>query len=110
MASTFSRKLSRNGGTSLTAVGSYTVPASTTTVVIGLSVSNTTGNQIKVSATLNDGVNDYYLIKDAPVQSGSTLIVIGAEQKIALVTGDSVKVVSDTVTSIDSVMSILENT
>lgn len=109
MPSVFNRKLSRNGGVSLTAVGAYSVPAATTTVILGLSLTNTTGSVITVSATLNDGVNDYYLIKDAPVQPGGALIVIGAEQKVALITGDSIKVSSNTASSIDSVLSILEN-
>ena len=47
MANAFERKLSRDIGTSLTAVGSYTVPGSTQTTVIGLTVANTTGATVK---------------------------------------------------------------
>ena len=51
MANVFSRKISRNIGTSLTAVGSYTVGGGVVTTVIGLSVCNTTTSPITVDVT-----------------------------------------------------------
>jgi hypothetical protein len=110
MANTFKRKLSRSIGTSLTTVGSYTVGASTQTTVIGLVVSNTTASQVLVDATLNDGSNDTYLIKQAPVPSGGAIVIVGGDQKVVLETNDSIKVKSDTASSVDVVMSILEIT
>jgi len=110
MANTFKRKLSRNIGTSLTNVGGYTVGASTQTTVIGLAVSNTSASQVLVDATVYDASNDYYLIKEAPVPSGGSIIIVGGDQKVVLETGDSVRVKSDTASSIDIVMSILEIT
>jgi len=110
MASTFSRKLSRSIGTTLTAVGSYTVGASTQTTVIGLSVANISAATVEVDISLNDGTNDTYLIKGAPVLPGASLVVSGGDQKIVLVTNDSVKVKSNTASSVDAVMSILELT
>lgn len=110
MASTFSRKLSRSIGTSLTAVGSYTVGASTQTTVIGLSVANVGATTVEVDVTLNDGTNDTYLIKGAPVLPGAALVMSGGDQKIVLTTNDSIKVKSNTASSVDAVMSILELT
>jgi len=110
MANTFKRKLSRSIGTSLTAVGSYTVASSTQVTVIGLAVSNTTASQVLVDATVNDGTNDTYLIKEAPVPAGGSLVIIGGDQKVVLETLDSIKVKSDTASSVDVVMSILEIT
>ena len=110
MANTFKRKLSRSIGTSLTAVGSYTVSASTEVTVIGLVVSNTTASQVLVDATLNDGSNDTYLIKEAPVPSGGAIVIVGGDQKVVLEPNDSLKVKSDTASSVDVVMSILEIT
>ncbi|MEK9896026.1 MAG: hypothetical protein VW518_06315 [Burkholderiaceae bacterium] len=110
MANTFKRKLSRSIGTSLTAVGSYTVASSTQVTVIGLAVSNTTASQVLVDATVNDGTNDTYLIKDAPIPVGGSLVIIGGDQKVVLETLDSIKVKSDTASSVDAVMSILEIT
>lgn len=110
MANDFKRKLSRSIGTSLTAVGSYTVGASTQTTVIGLTVANTTASQVLVDATVNDGSNDTYIVKNAPVPAGGSLVIIGGDQKVVLETNDSIKVKSDTATSVDAVMSILEIT
>ena len=110
MANYFKRKLQANVGTSLTAVGSYTVPASNTATVIGLTLTNITGNTVFADATLNNGTGDTYIIKAAPVPAGGALVVVGGDQKIVLEAGDSVKVKSDTATSIDVVMSILEST
>ena len=110
MANTFKRKLSRSIGTSLTAVGGYTVGASTSTTVIGLTVSNVTASQVLITAVLNDGSNDTHLIKDAPVPSGGSIVIIGGDQKVVMETSDSIKVQSDTSASVDVVMSILEIT
>lgn len=110
MANDFKRKLSRSIGTSLTSVGTYTVPSSTQVTVIGLDIANTTSSQVLVDATINDGSNDTYLIKEAPIPSGGSLVVIGGDQKVVLETSDSIKVKSDTATSVDVVMSILEIT
>ena len=62
MANTFKRKLSRNIGTSATAIGSYTVAASTQTTVIGLTCSNNTATAITVDVSLNDGSNDHFMV------------------------------------------------
>jgi len=110
MANTFTRKLSRSIGTSATAVGSYTVGASTQTTVIGLTLANRTGSQVLADVTLNDGSNDTYMVKDAPIPAGSSLVVVGGDQKVVLTTNDSIKVTSDTASSIDAIMSILEIT
>ena len=110
MANTFKRKLSRSIGVSATAVGSYTVPSSTATTVIGLAVANVTASQVLITATVNDGSNDTHLIKDAPVPSGGSIVIVGGDQKVVLETADSVKVTSNTASSVDAVMSILEIT
>ena len=63
MANAFKNKTQRQIGTSLTALESYTVPGSTETTVIGLTIANTSASQILVDATLNDGSNDFYIVK-----------------------------------------------
>jgi hypothetical protein len=110
MANTFYRKLSRNVGTSLTSIGSYTVGTSVTAVIVGLTICNTSGTTIAVDITVNDGTNDYYIVKAAPISAGGALVPIGGEQKIILADGDSVKIKSDAASSIDAVLSIMEIT
>lgn len=110
MANTFTRKLSRSIGTTPDNLGSYTVGANTTAVVIGLSVTNTTGSSITANVYINDGAANTYLVTNAPVSSGSSLLVGGGDQKIVLIAGDKVYVQSSSATSADAVMSIMEIT
>jgi len=86
------------------------VGSSTDVTVIGLTVANRTASQVLVDATLNDGSNDTYIVKDAPVPAGSSLVIVGGDQKVVLTTNDSIKVKSDTASSVDAIMSILEIT
>lgn len=110
MANTFYRKLSRNIGTSNVAVGSYTVGGSATTVIVGLTVCNVSGTTVSVDIALNDGTNDYYIVKGAPISAGGSIVPIGGEQKIVLNTGDSIKVKSDSASSVDAILSVMEIT
>jgi len=110
MANVFETFTSRGVGTSLTAVGTHTVGAGTTETIIGLTVSNVTGAAVNVNVVYNDGSNDTYIVKDAPVPSGGALTPIGGDQKIVLTVGDSLKVSSNTASSVDAVMSLLQQT
>jgi hypothetical protein len=110
MANTFKRKLSKSIGTSATTVGSYTVPAATTVTVLSLSIANTSNSDITVDVMLNDGSVDHYLNNACSVPMGDSLIVAGGDQKIVLLSGDSIKVQSSIAASVDVVMSILELT
>tara|TARA_B100000424_G_C22895132_1_gene476133 strand:+ start:570 stop:902 length:333 start_codon:yes stop_codon:yes gene_type:complete len=110
MANAFKTYASRGVGTSLTAIGSHTVAGSTTETVIGMTVSNVTGSAVNVTVTYNDGANDTRIVKDAPVPTGGALTPIGGDQKIVLEVGDSIKVSSNTASSVDAVMSVLEQT
>lgn len=110
MANSFTRKVQRSVGTTLTAIGGYTVPASTQVAVVGLSCANVTIAALAVDITLNDGSTDTYIVKDAPVPAGGTLVAVGGEQKIVLNTGDSIKVKSSAASSCDVILSLLELT
>jgi hypothetical protein len=110
MANTFTRKYAAAIGTTPTVVGSYTVPAATTTIVIGMSVSNITNNTVAVDIKLVNGATEIFIAKAAPIPAGGAMVPYGGDQKLVLITSDSVKVTSDTASSIDVVMSILEQT
>jgi bifunctional ADP-heptose synthase (sugar kinase/adenylyltransferase) len=77
MANTFFRKISSNVGTVANTIGSYTVGGSTTSVVLGLALSNTTGATINASAFIANGSALVYLVKSAPLTTGGTLVVVG---------------------------------
>ena len=104
-----------------TAVGAspasiYTCPASTETTIIGLSISNIVTSQILIDVVLDasartSGAEDsVYLIKAAPIPVGSSIVVVGGDQKVVMEPGDVLKVTSDTASSADVVMSHLDIT
>jgi hypothetical protein len=112
MANAFKSKTDTGVGTSAATV--YTCPASTETTIIGLTVANIATSQISVdvqldASTRTSGAQDgVYLIKAAPVPVGSSLVVVGGEQKVVMEPGDTLKVTSDTASSADVALSILE--
>lgn len=108
MANAFKRKVQSSVGVTITTIGAYTVPAATQVTVIGLTVANVTGNNIVVSVTLYNGATDYYIVKDCPIPIGSSVVVVGGDQKVVLEPGDSIRVVSNTAASADCILSILE--
>lgn len=110
MANTFTRKLSRDIGTTASAVGSYTVASSTVAIVVGMTVTNTTGSSVAANIYINASAANTYISANAPISSGSSLVVGGGDQKIVLTTGDAVYVQSSAASSLDVVMSILEIT
>ena len=102
MANTFKNYTSASVGTGATTT--YTVPSTTTSVMIGCNLANRTTSQIKVDVQAAGA----YVIKGAPIPSGSALSVL--DGKIILETTDTVVVTSDTASSCDVIVSVLEQT
>ena len=99
MANTF--KLSSKAGVTSADV-IYTVAGSTTTIILGLILGNTTTSQVTATVTLtsdtgsrtnnNDEVNQTVeLITNAPIPAGSSLELL-AGNKVVLETTDSISV------------------
>lgn len=106
MANTFNRKFSSNVGNTFVTVGNYTVAANTSAVVIGLNVNNTANTVATANVVLNNGQKDFYLAKNVTLAYGSALSIAGADQKLVLQTGDSIKVSSSS--SADVMLTYLE--
>lgn len=107
MANTFKNKVIASIGTS---PQGYTVPASTTTTVIGMTVANRTASNITVDVEVVDtsaGVTAF-LVKDAIVTPGGSIVAVGGDQKVVLEATDVIQVTSDTVSSADAVISFME--
>lgn len=102
MANTFKNYTSTSVGTSATTT--YTVPASTTTVMIGCNVCNTSTSQIEVDVQAAGA----YVVKGVPIPAGAALSVL--DGKIILETTDTVVVTSNTASSVDVIVSVLEQT
>ena len=111
MANTFKLKTATGGSTAANSpITVYTTPASTTTIVIGLTLSNLVTQSIAATVLIenSDGDNVTFL-KNVPLPQGSALEVM-AGNKVVLETGDVLKVQSNTANSIDTTSSIMEQT
>ena len=103
MANTFKIKtndaMPTSAGTPLTL---YTVPSSTTTIVLGLMLCNVDTSQrlvdvhIESNTSDNESNSNVHAIKDAPIPAGSTLEVM-AGNKVVLQETDVLKIDCDTV-------------
>ena len=73
-------------------------------------MANITDSEIKVDVILNDAdsSNDVYLIKNAPIINGQALQVIDGGAKYVVKSGDVLKVVSDTASSCDVIISVVD--
>ena len=110
MANTFKLKTKANVG--VTTVGIYTAPAATTSVVIGITLSNTSGSGVNVGVAVSrtsTTQDDVHLLKNAPIPQGSSLEFM-AGNKIVLETNDQINVDSDTASSVDAALTIMEIT
>jgi hypothetical protein len=108
MANTFTSYANKDVGTSAATV--VTVGAGTQTTVVGMSVANTSASPITASAYFTRSAVDYYLIKNATVPVGSSLVLVGGDQKVVLVASDVLKVVTSAAASADVVTSVLNIT
>ena len=106
MANEFRNRTLTGVGTSATTL--YSTPDGKTSIVLELDVANTTSNVVEASVQIFDtsATTSAYIVKNAPVPAGGSLMVI-AGQKIVLEATDIVKVTSTGAT--DVVAAILED-
>lgn len=105
MAQNFRRYTSNDVGTSAATL----FTANSYDTVVGISVANVTTSAVNASVYINDGSNDIYLIKDAPIPTGSALQVLDGGAKFVVESGDALKVVSDTASSLDVWVSTVDD-
>ena len=105
MAQNFRRYTSNDVGT-----GAATLfTANSYDTVVGISVANVTASAVNASVYINDGSNDIYLIKDAPIPAGSALQVLDGGAKFVVQSSDALKVISDTASSLDVWVSTVDD-
>lgn len=85
----------------VTASTVFTAQASLQTALIGMTLSNTTTAPVTASAFITRGGQDVFIVRNATVPVGGSLVAVGGNQKLVLIAGDAVKVISSTATSID---------
>ena len=80
----------------------FTGPADTQATIIGLTVANTGSNTAVASVKLGSA----HLVKDVEIPLGSSVVVVGGNQKVVAMAGDTISVESDVL--VDAVISTLE--
>ena len=101
----------------------YTTPSSTTTIILGLVLSNIHTSQITTEVELvsttsgggrgNNGTGSAvnatsFIVKDAPIPAGGALQVLDGGAKIVMVSGDALKIKSNTASSADVWVSVVD--
>lgn len=111
MANTFKNRITKSIGTQGNDI--YDAGTGVTATVIGASIANKHTAAITISAVVFDasvGVSGdtAYLVKDAPIPVGGSLVLVGGDQKVVLEAGDKITVTSSASSSADAVISVLE--
>jgi hypothetical protein len=77
--------------------------------LVGIHIANIVSNAVTVSCYINDGTDNIYLIKDAPIASGGALQVLDGGGKFVVESGDRLYVQSDTASSVDVWVSAVDD-
>jgi hypothetical protein len=110
MFTQFQNYLAKAVGTS--AVTVVTCPAGVQLTLNGVSVSNITvspSTPVTVSVIITRNATDIFVVKDATVPAGGSLTCAGEDQRIVMMAGDLLKVVSSRASSVDVVAGGLIN-
>lgn len=105
MAQTFTNAVANNV-TTVTTV--YTAPAATTSVIVGFVVANDTGSDTTITVSVTKGATTVNLLTSAPLPTASNLSVLSNNNRLVLLTGNSIAVTAGA--AVDVVASVLELT
>lgn len=111
MSTAFKGKCATALGTGPTTI--YTVPAVTTTLVIGLTITNINAGAVTAGARMTDSsaaLTAYIGGKAFSIPAGSAEMVITKENPLVLETGDSISIDGNTAAALDYVLSYVEIT
>ena len=108
MANTFKLKTKANVG--ITTQNVYVVPSATTTVVIGITLANTSGSGCIVGVGITRAsTDDVSLMKNIPIPQGSSFEFMSGN-KVVLESTDTFTAESDVNNSLDVALTIMEIT
>ena len=110
MANTFKLKTKLGSNVAANAEQTvYTVPGSTTSIIIGLTIANLLSNSVTVDVKINRAsLNDVSIGVNLPIPSGGSLDALAG--KVVLETTDVITVTCDTLNGIDTALSVMEIT
>ena len=108
MPNTFKLKTKANVGVTTSDV--YVVPSATTTVVIGVTLANVSGQSINVGLGITRSATDNVdIMRNIPLPHGSSIEFMQGN-KVVLETTDTLTAVSDVNNSLDVALTIMEIT
>lgn len=76
--------------------------------IVGIHMTNILTQAILVDCYINDGTNDIYLVKGAPIPAGGALQVLDGGAKVVVQSGDRLWIKSDTASSLDCWVSAVD--
>tara|TARA_Y100000114_G_scaffold71121_1_gene65099 strand:+ start:1258 stop:1584 length:327 start_codon:yes stop_codon:yes gene_type:complete len=104
MAQDFERNIFRQ----LTTSAQTLRTANSDDALVGINIANTTSSQIQVDVFIEVSSANYYLVKNAPIPAGSALQLLDGGAKVVMQSGDVLKAQSDTATSADVWVSVVD--
>ena len=104
MAQDFERNIFRQ----LTTSAQTLRTANSDDALVGINIANTTSSQIQVDVFIEVSSANYYLVKNAPIPAGSALQLLDGGAKVIMQSGDVLKAQSDTATSADVWVSVVD--
>jgi len=111
MANTFKNDKERLIGTNEVSVYAVGNTSGYKTIVIGCSLANRLTNSVTVDVLVyeTDNSTSYYLVKDAPIPTGSSLEIMGGN-KLVLNQDEELRVKASEASAVDCLLSIMEIT
>jgi len=103
---TFTRYVAKGVGTAGNVL--VTAAGNTQTTVMGLTVSNTTAGTITANVFVTASAVNYFIVQNATIAAGGALALFGGDGKLVLNTGDAFTVQTNTVSSADAILSVLQ--
>ena len=107
MAQNFRNYLKRNTGTVAVDLLGGAVGSSTYDCIVSLRLANTTTSTITVEVYITD-TDNFYLIKNCPIVSGGSLELMDGGSKVVLQDGQQLFGKSDTASSLDTIVSVVD--
>ena len=107
MATNFRNIVGKEIGTERVAV--YTVPAATSTTVIGMNIANLTDSMVNCSIEVGDEASNIgFLVKNMPIAPNTAMKPIGKGEKIVMDAGNVLYITADQTASLDVIISLVE--
>ena len=108
MAQNFRRYLERNIGTTAVDIPDG-ANFDTYDTIVGINLANVAATSISASVYITNSSLNYYIIKNVTIPVGSSLQVLDGGAKFVVQSGDRLFIISDTASSIDALVSVVDD-